>query len=200
MLYVLIDNGHGYDTSGKCSPDKTIMEWSYTREIAMAVFNRLLGTKNIMPILITPESTDIPLSERVRRINKYVAKYGSKNCIMISIHLNAAGNGQWMNAKGWSVWTTKGNTISDKLATVSWNIAKELFQSNIRKDMVDGDPDYEANFYIIKGSNCAAILTENLFMDSKHDIAILQSAEGFNNIVAIHVETAKQWRDLLEKS
>lgn len=194
MKCILIDNGHGYDTSGKCSPDKSIKEYQYNRDIAIAVYDRLLNDPDIHPVLITPEINDISLSERVRRINKYVAKYGSSNCIMVSIHLNAAGNGQWMNARGWSIWTTKGQNISDKLANVFYNVAIRLFGiDHCRKDMVDGDPDYESNFYIIKGANCAAVLTENFFMDNKADVEYLQSAEGFNNIVACHVEAAKRW-------
>ena len=194
MKCVLIDNGHGYDTSGKCSPDKSVKEYQYNRDIAIAVYDRLLNDPDIHPVLITPEINDISLAERVRRINKYVAKYGSSNCIMVSIHLNAAGNGQWMNARGWSIWTTKGQNISDKLANVFYNVAIRLFGiDKCRKDMVDGDPDYESNFYIIKGANCAAVLTENFFMDNKADVEYLQSAEGFNNIVACHVEAVKRW-------
>lgn len=194
MKVVLIDNGHGYDTSGKCSPDKSVKEYQYNRDIAIAVYDRLLNDPDIHPVLITPEINDISLVERVRRINKYVAKYGSSNCIMVSIHLNAAGNGQWMNARGWSIWTTKGQNISDKLANVFYNVAVHLFGiDKCRKDMVDGDPDYESNFYIIKGANCAAVLTENFFMDNKADVEYLHSAEGFNNIVACHVEAAKRW-------
>lgn len=194
MKIVLIDNGHGYNTSGKCSPDKSIKEYQYNRDIAIAVYDRLLNDPDIHPVLITPEINDISLAERVRRINKYVAKYGSSNCIMVSIHLNAAGNGQWMNARGWSIWTTKGQNISDKLANVFYNVAIRLFGiDHCRKDMVDGDPDYESNFYIIKGANCAAVLTENFFQDNKEDVKYLLSHEGFNNIVACHVEAAKRW-------
>ena len=138
MLYVLIDNGHGNNTAGKCSPDKSIREYLYTREIAAAVYQRLLDIPNnhsdshndncnIKPVLITPELQDIPLAVRVQRINKYCTQYGSSNCILFSIHLNASGNGQWMAARGWSVWTTRGQNNSDKLATLMYKVAVQLF-------------------------------------------------------------------------
>ena len=194
MYYALILNGHGINTPGKCSPDNSIKEYQYNREIATAVYSRLLDEPNIKPILIVPELQDISLAERVRRINNYVAKYGSKNCIMVEVHLNAAGNGKWMNARGWSIWTTKGQNISDKLANVFYNVAIHLFgMDKCRKDISDGDPDYESNFYVIKNSNCAAVLTENFFQDNKQDVEYLLSAEGFNNIVALHVEAIKRW-------
>ena len=36
-INILIDNGHGNDTPGKCSPDKRILEYKYNREIAQEV-------------------------------------------------------------------------------------------------------------------------------------------------------------------
>ena len=33
-MKILIDNGHGENTPGKCSPDGRLKEWAYTREIA----------------------------------------------------------------------------------------------------------------------------------------------------------------------
>jgi N-acetylmuramoyl-L-alanine amidase len=40
-----------------------------------------------------------------------------KNCIYISIHVNAASSdGKWHNGTGWEAYTTKGKTNSDKLA------------------------------------------------------------------------------------
>lgn len=33
-MKILIDNGHGKETPGKCSPDGRLKEYVYTREIA----------------------------------------------------------------------------------------------------------------------------------------------------------------------
>lgn len=189
QLTVLIDNGHGNNTPGKCSPDKVIREYQYNREIAAALYDRLNKDSRYNVILITPEETDISLSERVNRINKYCKQYGAKNCIMISIHLNAAGNGEWTNATGWECYTTKGVTVSDKLSKAFYEAAYMVLDNGekIRTDTTDGDPDKEANYYIIKGANCAAVLTENFFMDGKQDYKYLLSTNGFNNIINIHV-------------
>lgn len=192
MKVVLIDNGHGYDTSGKCSPDKSVKEYQYNRDIAIAVYDRLLNDPDIHPVLITPEINDISLAERVRRINKYVAKYGSSNCIMVSIHLNAAGNGQWMNARGWECYTTRKQNNSDKFADCLYEAAEQVLKGHkIRTDYSDKDKDKEADYYIIKNANCPSVLTENLFMDNKEDAAYLLSPEGFNNIVALHIKGIK---------
>ena len=92
--------GHGSNTPGKRSPrlpnGKQFFEWEFCREVVNLLYIRLKEYKEFTPIKITPESTDISLSTRVKRINQYCKKYGASNCIMISIHVNAAGNGSWM--------------------------------------------------------------------------------------------------------
>ena len=58
----------------------------------------------------------------------------------------------------------------------------------LRTDYSDGDPDYEKPFYILKHTNCAAVLTENGFMDSEVSLSFRESEEGRQAIVALHVE------------
>lgn len=43
-------------------------------------------------------------------------------------------------------------------------------------------------FYILKHTYCAAVLTENGFMDSEVSLKFLESEEGKKAIVALHVE------------
>ena len=150
-----------------------------------------------MPILIVPELQDISLKERVNRINNYCKIHGAGNCILISLHLNAAGNGQWKTASGWECYSTRKDNNSDRLATIAYFYASSIFEGQkIRADWSDGDIDKEADFFIIKGANCPAILTESFFMDSKHDYKYLLSDIGFNNIVDVHVKTALKWAEV----
>ena len=57
----------------------------------------------------------------------------------------------------------------------------------MRKDMADGDPDRESQFYILRHTNCPAVLTENLFQDNREDVEFLLSEEGKRAIVSLHV-------------
>ena len=57
----------------------------------------------------------------------------------------------------------------------------------MRFDTTDGDLDKEDNFYILKNTNCPAVLTENLFMDTEKDCRFLMSKEGQRLIIDIHV-------------
>ena len=64
-----------------------------------------------------------------------------------------AGDGtKWMNATGWSCYTCKGQTESDRLADCLYKAAEQILKIQvIRTDYArDGDPDWEENFYILR--------------------------------------------------
>ena len=186
-MKILIDNGHGVDTAGKCSPDGSLREYKYTREIAERIVAEL-KKQGFEAERIVTEETDISLSERCRRVNSTCGRLGKKNVILVSVHCNAAGNGsQWMNARGWEAWTSVGSTNADRLASCLYEAAKQAGLKT-RTDFTDGDPDKEAHFYILKHTSCPAVLTENLFQDNREDVAFLLSEVGKETIVSIHVK------------
>ena len=198
---IILDNGHAKSTPGKRSPifdnGKTqFFEYEFNRDIVKRISEKLekLGIKYY---IIVPElEEDIKLTKRANRANEICKKYGTGKCLLISIHSNAAGNGStWMKARGWSVYTTKGVTKSDKIATIFYEEAEKLlpkYNMTLRKDMSDGDPDYESNFTILYAALCPAILTENLFYDNKIDVDFLMTEEGRNVIADIHVNAIKR--------
>ena len=169
-MKILIDAGHGIDTPGKRSPDGAFREYLWNRQVAELVFEDL-GIDGYNVSLVVTETNDIPLITRVNRVNAICNKYGTDDVILVSIHSNAAGNGKdWMNAKGWSCYTTKGDTKSDILASCLYDSFERSFPDRkIRKDMQDGDRDWEENFYIIQKSKCPAVLIENFFYDNKEE-------------------------------
>ena len=191
MMKILIDNGHGENTPGKRSPDGTLREFQYAREIASEIV-RELRVKGYDAERIVRENIDVPLSERARRVNEFCGKLGAKKVLLVSVHCNAAGDGsQWMKARGWSAYTTKGETRSDRLANRLYEAAANEFDGmplKIRKDLQDGDPDWEENFYILRKTKCAAVLTENFFQDNKEDVEFLLSPEGRAAVARVHVK------------
>ena len=103
-MKILIDNGHGSNTPGKCSPDQSLREYAYAREIAARVVADLKSRGYDAELLVS-ETKDISLAERARRVNEWCGKLGANNVIVVSIHCNAAGNGSWMSAGGWCAYT-----------------------------------------------------------------------------------------------
>ena len=195
-MKIFIDNGHGLMTAGKRSPDGQFREAFYNREIAKRVVADLVD-RGYDAELLVPEDDDVSLEERVRRVNTACFLLGKANVILVSIHVNAAGNGsKWMNATGWSVYTCKGRTTSDKLAECLCESAIKNFPGRrIRTDMSDGDMDWEENFYILRKSLCVAVLTENFFQDCLSDVQFLQSKVGKQAVVDTHVEGIVEYLD-----
>ncbi len=206
MMKILIDNGHGSNTAGKCSPDGKLREYKWARDIAARIVAALKAQGYDAERVVT-EETDISLGERCRRVNAWCNRLGKQNVILVSIHANAAGgDGKWKTAGGWCAYTSPGQTKADVLATDLYNAAeKDLAdyikqfpihkslghydskQKPVRTDYSDGDPDYEARFYILMNTQCPAVLTESLFQDNKTDADFLLSETGKQHITDLHV-------------
>ena len=188
-MKILLDNGHGIETPGKRSPDGRLLEYAYNREIASRV-NDELQRRGYFSTLLVPELSDVPLSERCKRVNRVCSELGRRNVCLVSIHVNAAGRGEkWYNATGWCCYTSKGQTEGDKLANYLCAAALRILSGHrMRFDYSDGDPDQESNFAILRGTACAACLTESGFMDCRESLEFLLSDEGKAAIVQLHVE------------
>lgn len=192
---VCLDSGHGKDVAGKRAPDSSLIEWEWAREIKYRVKKELENQKIAEVFDVNPEDTEPGLTVRANRANAAWTKHGKKG-IFVSIHVNAAGNGQWMNARGFSVWTTVGQTQGDVLATSIWEAGNKVFTPKgltMRKEMSDGDVDYEKNFTVIYKTSMPACLVEHFFMDNKEDVKYLLSEEGKKDCVNVLVTGIKNY-------
>lgn len=183
-MKIILDNGHGKDTPGKRSPkwsdNKQLFEWEFNRDIVKRISAKLQNA-GIIPVVLVPEEIDIPLSQRVNRVNK-ISKDNGGNAILISIHGNAGGG------TGWECFTSVGETKSDKYATILCDeFKKEFPELKMRFDYSDNDPDKESQFYILKNTSCPAVLTENFFMDTEKDCRLMMSDMGRERIATAHV-------------
>lgn len=184
----VLDDGHGgidpdgvYTTNGKFWTHEkgTFHKGSTFME---GVFNRIIVREHLVPLLkaarieyelVAHEYIDTPLAERTRKANEINKK---KKSFLISFHSNAANT----KARGWSVFTSPGQTTSDVIADKALEEVKKLqkrFGFSIREDMQDGDGDWEAKFWMLVQTNSPAILLECLFFDNYEDAMILMDKE-----------------------
>ena len=184
-MKVLIDPGHGIDTPGKRSPDGLFLEYLWNRQVADLLLERLVSM-GIDASLVVTETNDVTLRNRVNRVNTICNKVGASNVLLVSIHANAAGNGSsWQNAKGWSCYTSKGKTKSDQVAECLYDAFEEEFpERKIRKDLSDGDRDWEDNFFVLEKSRCPAVLLENFFYDNKEECTWMLQEETKERIAS----------------
>ena len=195
-MKILIDNGHGVNTPGKRSPDGRFREYAWTREIARAVVADCCDLGYDAELLV-PEEYDVCLSARCYRVNCCCDRLGKRNVLLVSIHVNAAGMGdRWYNATGWCAFTCRGQTSSDKLADRLYKQAELWLPGHrLRTDYSDGDPDIESDFTILKKTRCAAVLTENGFQDCEESLRFLESNEGKEAIIGLHVDGILEYVD-----
>lgn len=203
---LLIDYGHGgfvngeyqtfgkqYHFTGKNQRKLSIYEGDINRKIALKL--KELCLKNGVPFLdvLTGEIDtmhinpwDVPLKSRVRKANQV-----RRESYYLSIHSNAVASnqsGKGEPARGFSVFTSIGETESDKWASQQVHAYRRwfagIYDGAIRSQAYqDGDPDYEANFYVLRKTKMPAILVENLFFDNYLD-ALALIEEGFQLQIA----------------
>ncbi len=185
-MKVILGTAHGSNVLGKCSPDKSLIEYQWSREMCLMIKERLdaLGIDCVIDIL---EPIEKSLNYRAQLVNKIVSE-SKDSCIYISIHLNAAGgDDKWHNASGWTVY------VYDKCSEKSKALALSLFDIAEEKELfgnrcLPSTGYYTANLYILRETICPAILTENLYQDNKKDVEYLLSDEGKANICDLHVK------------
>ena len=94
----------------------------------------------------------------------------------VSVHCNAAGA---TSARGMEIFTSRGVTRADKLATFIMNqMAGDFPKLPVRADWSDGDVDKEAGLYVLIHTDCPAVLVELAFISNLEDEKILASAKG----------------------
>lgn len=188
-MKILIDPGHGIDTPGKRSPDGLFREYLWNRQVADLILEGLVSA-GVDASLVVTETNDVTLRNRVNRVNTICNRVGASNVLLVSVHANAAGNGSaWMNARGWSCYTSKGKTKSDQVAECLYDAFEAEFQDRkIRKDMSDGDRDWEENFYVLQKSKCPAVLLENFYYDNREECAWMLQEETKKRIASAAVK------------
>ncbi len=193
---VLIDPGHGgmidgeYVTAPKkmfVYPDGTkVYEGVLNRRIARLLESHLY-MEGIPFINLCPSELDIPLMQRAMIANTYSALYGVEDVIGISLHSNAGGG------EGFEVYTSPGETRSDDYASVLISEMEKTFpQWRMRKDFSDGDPDKEAEFYILTKTERPWLLAEFGFFDNHRDYEFISDTHNQHDYVKTIVEFLKK--------
>ena len=185
---VCIDYAHGIRqyTKGKQSPDGSLYEGEWSREVGKRL-KKELELLGFRVFEVTPENEDIALQKRCERVNEVIAKNPHDNIILISIHINASPLEGWDDkASGESVFVcTNASEASVKLGQYFY---EGVIKMNLKGNRcVPSERVWRANYKILRGVDCPAILTENLFMTNHNEVKYLLSEKGKESIVGLHV-------------
>lgn len=91
--------------------------------------------------------------------------------VFVSLHCNAF-NGM---AEGTEIFTSRGQTAADELATCIMAQVENTFGAKlcVRSDWLDGDVDREAGYVVLNATNMPAVLYEMIFIDNDTDLKFL---------------------------
>ena len=193
-VIVLVDNGHGFDTKGKCSPDGVYQEWAWSREMAAMIVKELKG-RGVDARLLVTERGDVPINSgsdsRVKRVNAVCDRYGKENVLLVSIHSNANScDGKWHDGE-WSGFVAEvslnASENSKRLADCIWARAIEAGLKGNRA-VVDkpGKRFIQQNLGICRETKCPAVLTESAFHDTHEGVKLLTGSK--QRIMLAHVD------------
>jgi len=195
----LLDSGHGgldpetgeYVTAGKRSPKwedgSQYFEGVGNRDIVKRILKKC-SREGILALDIVNDWQDVSLATRVNRANAIYAYYD--NAIYVSVHSNGFSQ---ESANGYSVYTSPGQTQSDRLADILLSFMELEFPDHkLRKDTSDSDMDKEAAFYVLSKTRMPAILSENFFMTNKRECDLLLTEDFRDRIATCHLKMIKK--------
>ena len=195
----LLDPGHGgiidgvYQTSGKKSPTFPNGSILYEGVFNRKIVNEIIFLNDVYPwcdiddrikiINIADTNEDVSLRKRVLKANNLNKVH--KNCIYISVHANAFGDGNTFNsANGISFFhhinSSKGKILADTLQKQLINLTK------LRDRGIKANESW-ANFYVLRKTNMPAILSENGFMTNLEEARLLSSTDMQKKIAKAHL-------------
>lgn len=201
-VVIAIGTPHRLREPGKQSPDGSLRECVYGREIASEVAAKLqaMGYKCVidyMPLDL-PKQMQSPMADqerqrelamRVNFVNELCRQNGKQNVIYVCIHVDASPpvDNKWHQANGWSV------RVGTKASAKSKLLADCLFDAAEAHGLKMRRPSKEQKYwpqalYVLNRTDCPAVLTENLFQNNQEDVDFLLSDEGRHAIERLHVE------------
>jgi len=173
----VFDPGHGgispgglYLTPGKRSPEVPpgIYEGEFNRDMARRLQAHCEGA-GIDSTIISPGPINVRNLDRANFSNQLHRH--RKNCVYLSIHANASGNGkEWNQAKGFVVFHYPGSKPGQDMA--------RIFHHHLAQGPISSRGIKTARFTVLAKTSHPAILVEYGFMTNMEDTAVLASQAG----------------------
>lgn len=162
-MKICLDYGHHSGTSGKRSPDGSLLEYEFNRDVGRRL-KAILERHGIEVIeTVTDDDTDVSLTQRCKIANNNNVDY------FVSIHANADGNGTyWTSANGFEIHIVGKGGKAEKLANAIQKIAPTKLGLKDRGVRV-------SNFQVLRDTVAPAILIEHGFYTNKEECEKLKN-------------------------
>ncbi|AWG44258.1 N-acetylmuramoyl-L-alanine amidase (plasmid) [Priestia filamentosa] len=172
-MKIYLDPGHGGSDPGAMG--NGLNEKEIVLDIALHIRTLLINTyENIEVRMSRTGDTMKSLAQRTNEANSWGADY------YLSIHCNSSNS----SAKGYEDYIH--NSLSDSSTTAKYQdvIHREIVKVN----QLHNRGHKKANFHVLRETNMPALLTENGFIDSKQDAALMKDSVWRRKVAQGHVD------------
>ena len=164
---IVIDAGHGGNDNGATKDE--LYEKDIVAQISKKIFEKN-DPSTVKIVLLRDTDNFISLTDRVNKINELNPD------LVISLHINANSK---TDTSGIEAYVSENNSHHE----ASKEQARKLIEA-IANDKLQSRGVKQANFTILKKSNCPAISLELGFISNENDRKYITSEEGQNEIAA----------------
>lgn len=178
MPIVCLDAGHGITTAGKRSPDGTLLEYEFNRDVTSRI-KTILERHDVEVVLTCYDNEDKSLAERCKIANTVKADY------FVSIHANAYTTSEedeegtmqltFNSANGWEIYVISKGGKAEQLAIKIHKYSQELGLKD--RGIKVG------NFQVLRDTDMSAVLIEHGFYTNKEECEKLKS-DSFRQMCA----------------
>lgn len=153
-MRVCLDAGHGIETAGKRSPDGSLAEYEFNRDVTNRIKN-ILERHGVEVLLTCDDEHDIDLKVRCEYAN-------ANNCdYYVSIHANAHKE-YWTDASGWEIYIVGKGGKAEQLA-------KSIHKHSIPVLGLKDRGVKVENFQVLRDTDMPAVLIEHGFYTNKEE-------------------------------
>lgn len=169
---VCLDPGHGVETAGKCSPDKSYYEHEFALDMGKRIKDYL--EQNGVNVVMTRADQHCPTRKAdTNDLNYRVKVSDNANAdLFVSLHSNAQGGTGWGTVKGYGIYTSSGPE------TASRNVcARKLLDRAMEAGVPiwGGGLFHDIDLLVTRKTKAPAVLIEHGFHTSKEETELLKT-------------------------
>lgn len=167
---VCLDPGHGVESPGKCSPDKSYYEHEFAMDMARRIQAHLERCGVRVVLTRTGEHCPTGKADTNDLLKRVAISDAAGADLFVSIHSNASGN-EWSNASGLMIYTSAGPD------TASRNVAAKAVLARMTAAGVElrGSPlVHDIELVVTRKTAAPAMLIEYGFHTSQTEVELLK--------------------------
>lgn len=169
---VCLDPGHGVESPGKCSPDKSYYEHEFALDMGRRIQAHLERCGIRVVLTRTDEHCPTGKADTNDLLKRVAISDAAGANLFVSIHSNASGN-EWSNASGLMIYTSAGPE------TASRNVAAKAVLSRMTEagvELRDSPLVHDIELVVTRKTAAPAMLIEYGFHTNRTEVGLLKKS------------------------